>query len=203
MSTQLRLYSVSLGTLDILVRPTNVWLAEESRTQAAAIDAEGYVKGSRTVTEALEDILHDRPKDPDAGNAYGHAWEIVIEQLESKRFDFGPMKLGARFLDEASSELKCLDVPAELTPVGFMYNSPFTGTPHPSDLPAIGHLPASQVAALLTAYQAAEDRLTNPDHKALAHTIITAAEEVVDFNRFADGMEDEDIPYCDLVTFYS
>ncbi|MFI0484030.1 hypothetical protein [Actinomadura sp. 9N215] len=202
MSTQLRLYSVSLATLDDFVRPTNTWLAEEARARASAIDAEGYVNASRTVAEAVEDILHDRPKDPDAGNAYGHAWEIVIDQLESKRFDFGPMRLGAQFLDEASQELRDLGVPGDLTPLGFMYQSPFTGTPYPSDLPAIGHLPGKQTAGLLTSYQAITERLRNPDHAALARTIITAAEEVVHFNEFADGMED-DIPYCDLVTFYS
>lgn len=203
MGTQLRLYSVSLATLDVFVRSTNGWLLEGSRVRASAVDAEGYVGGSRTVAQAVDDIIQDRPKDPDAGNAYGHAWEIVSDQLESKRFDFGPMRLGTRFLDEAGHELQRLGVPSDLTPVGFMYRSPFTGTPSAADLPAIGHLVGMQVAELLASYQEVVGRLTNPDYAALVRTIITAAEEVVHFNRFADGMEGEDIPHCDLVTFYS
>ena len=203
MSTQLRLYSVSLATLDVFVRPANVSLVEGGRSRAAAIDAEGYVRGSRTVTEAREDIVADRPKAPDAGGAYGLAWEIVVDQLESKRFEFGPMRLGAQFLDEASGELRGRGVPDELTPVSFMYRSPFTGTPYPADVPAIGHLSAAQVAELHTAYQANLESFRNSDYASLVRTILAAAEEVVDFNRFADGMDDEDIPHCDLVTFYS
>ncbi|GAA4239939.1 hypothetical protein GCM10022254_62760 [Actinomadura meridiana] len=203
MSTQLRLYSVSLSTLGLFVRATNTWLVQEGRARAAAMDAEGYVKATRTVTEALDDILHHRPKDPGAADAYGHAWEIVIDQVESKRFDFGPMRRGAQFLDEASRALRDLGVPDDLTPLGFMYQSPFTDTPHPAELPAIGHLPAARVADLLAACRPVAEHLTDPDHAALTRTILTAADEVADFNRFADGMADEDIPYCDLVTFYS
>jgi hypothetical protein len=197
------LYSVSLSTLGLFARATNAWLVQEAGKRAAAIDAEGYVNATRTVAEALDDILKALPKDPGAGDAYGHAWELIIDGVESKRFDFGPLTRGARFLDEAGSALRDLGVPDDLVPLGFMYRSPFTGTPAPAELPAIGHVPAARVPDLLAAYQGVVERVTDPDHAALTRTVITVAEEVADFNRFADEMVGEDIPHCDIVTFYS
>src|SRR5688500_12110656 len=126
MSTQLTIYSVSIQNVAGWIQHPAPGTVETSRQRAAAIDARGEMEAPRTMVEAVDDIFGGRPKDPKAGDAYARVWQDVIEYGESTRFDFGPLRLGAQYLQEASEEFESVGVPRELTPTGFMYDNPFT-----------------------------------------------------------------------------
>ncbi|WP_280335637.1 DUF7691 family protein [Nocardia wallacei] len=199
MSTQLTIYSVSLENVQRWVRQPPPGTLEQTRRRAIAMDAHSQGNGSSSVVEAVDDIFGGRPTNPDAGDAYARVWQDVIEYGESTRFDLGPLRHGARFLHQASEELKAAGIPRELTPLGFVYDNPFTGTPQASSAPVIGHVPAPRVPQLREVYGATT---TAPETAGLVDVLLAAADETLRFNAFARNFPDGPLPPQDLVTFY-
>ncbi|MFC6880783.1 MULTISPECIES: DUF7691 family protein [Actinomadura] len=199
MSTQLTIYSVSIQNAQFWVRHPAPGSVEETRRRAEAVDAQGEVDASRTMVEAVDDIFGDRPKHPEGGDAYARVWQDVIEYGESTRFDFGPLRRGARYLAEASEEFQGAGVPRELTPMGFMYDNPFTDTPQARNAPIIGHVKADQVPPMREAYAAIVDQVEAAD---LVKVLLAAVDETLNFNAFARDFPEGPLPLQDLVTFY-
>lgn len=198
MGTQLTIYSVSLENVQSWVRQPGAGVLEESRRRAIAMDAQDRENGSSSVVEAVDDIFGDRPKNPDAGDAYARVWQDVIEYGESTRFDLGPLRWGGRFLEEASAELEAAGVPRELTPSSFVFDNPFTSTPQADNAPVVGHVVAHRVPALREVYGAVT---VGTQTAALVDVLLDAADETLHFNAFALSF-DKPWPLQDLVTFY-
>ncbi|MFI0445380.1 hypothetical protein [Actinomadura sp. 6N118] len=199
MSTQLTIYSVGIQSVAGWIRHPAPGTVEMSRERAAVIDARGEMEASRTVVEAVDDIFGGRPKDPGAGDAYARVWQDVIEYGESTRFDFGPLRLGAQYLQEASEEFESVGVPRELTPTGFMYDNPFTSTPQAKHAPVIGHVTAARMPQMRQVYGPIVDRVRAAE---LVKVLLAAVDETLDFNTFAREFPDGPLPLRDLVTFY-
>ncbi|MEU5884283.1 hypothetical protein [Spirillospora sp. NPDC047279] len=198
MSTQLTIYSVGVEDVELWIRQPPMGTAEESRRRAAIVDARGEAEGPRTMVEAVDEVFGDRPKHPDAGDVYARVLQDLIEYGESIRFDFGPLRLGTQYLQEASAEFEGAGVPRELTPMGFMYDSPFT-LPEPANVPVIGHVRAERMPGMREAYRAVVDRVEAAE---LVKVLLDAVDETLDFNDFARGFPEGALPPRDLVTFY-
>ncbi|WP_433334231.1 DUF7691 family protein [Spirillospora sp. CA-294931] len=186
MSTQLTIYSVSIENARLWVRRPPPGMREGCRRRAATADE-----------KAVDDLFGDRPLDPDAGDAYARVWRDVIEHGESTRFDLGPLRLGARYLADASREFEDAGVPRDLTPASFVYDTPFPTQAR--NAPVIGHVPAERVPALREAYGTLADRVEASD---LVKVLLAAADETLHFNAFARDFPDGPLPPQDLVTFY-
>lgn len=199
MSTQLTIYSVSIQNVAGWIQHPAPGTVETSRQRAAAIDARGEMEASRTMVEAVDDIFGGRPKDPAAGDAYARVWQDVIEYGESTRFDFGPLRLGAQYLQEASEKFESVGVPRELTPTGFMYDNPFTSTPQAMHAPVIGHVTAARMPQMRQVYGAIVDQVEAAE---LVKVLLAAVDETLNFNTFAREFPDGPLPLQDLVTFY-
>ncbi|WP_107656900.1 DUF7691 family protein [Nocardia suismassiliense] len=199
MSTQLTIYSVSLENVHLWVRQPGPGTLEGSRRRAIAMDAQSAGNGSLSVAEAVDDIFGDRPKNPGAGDAYTCVWQDVIEHGESTRFDLGPLRQGARFLEVASEELEAAGVPPELTPSSFVYDNPFASTPQARNAPFVGHVAAQRVTELREVYEVIT---VGAATAGLVNVLLAAAEETLRFNTFAMNFPDGPLPPQDLVTFY-
>ncbi|WP_280428470.1 DUF7691 family protein [Nocardia brasiliensis] len=198
MSTQLTIYSVSLENVQSWVRRPGPGVLEDSRRRAIAMDAQNREYGSPSVVEAVDDIFGDRPKNPAAGDAYACVWQDLIEYGESTRFELGPLRRGAQFLEEASAELEAAGVPRELTPSSFVFDNPFTSTPQAGNAPVVGHVVAQRVPDLREVYGAVT---VGTQTAALVNVLLDAADETLHFNAFALSF-DNPWPLQDLVTFY-
>ncbi|GAA1536340.1 hypothetical protein GCM10009678_18440 [Actinomadura kijaniata] len=199
MGSQFTIYSVSIEKMAASIRRPAPGTVETSRQRAAAVDARWELEASRTMVEAVDDIFGDRPKDPEAGHVYALVWQDLIEYDESTRFDFGPLRLGAQYLREASEEFESAGVPRELTPVRFMYDHPFAGTPLSRHMPVIGHVPAARMPRMRQVYGGIVDQVVAAD---LVKVLLAAVDETLDFNAFAREVPDGPLPLRDLVTFY-
>ncbi|GAB2708710.1 DUF7691 family protein [Nocardia thraciensis] len=199
MSTQLTIYSVSLENVQLWVRQPGPGMLEESRRRAIAMDVQSEGSGAPSVAEAVDDIFGDRAKNSDAGDAYARVWQDVIEYGESTRFDLGPLRRGARFLEDASEELEAAGVPRGLTPSGFVYDNPFAGTPQAKNAPFVGHVAAHRVRELREVYGGLT---VGSETAGLVDVLLAAADETLRFNAFALNFPDGPLPPQDLVTFY-
>ncbi|WP_424917734.1 DUF7691 family protein [Streptomyces sp. wa1064] len=121
-----------------------------------------------SIPEALDHLLagHTPSEAECAGNSYTAALQIIIDRNASDPSQLGTYSKPSTFFSLVDEEMRCLGVPLDLLPHGYLYGGlpdRFPHIPHALDgYPAIGHLPLDRAKPAADAYRAVLDRM-DPD----------------------------------------